>query len=683
MPAWMHFAAWRRRHRLQGEPLNSDAAVAGKVQLQPFSLERFEQLAYAHRHEEAANELLKLLDYLGNNYGQLGRLGNAPSGDDTADERDLHFATRIASAVSALFSDPNFRLSERGFLRFIPLQRSLANIFGASSFATADHIIHLLNNSGNREHVTLSDPDLLKFCLLYSPDSSIPIQPEVFWKKNKRLAAGLFLALLSSRIVSTVPGHGKREKLLEWLPSHLGELQLDDLPLGILHDVWMHCSYAEGAGKHEIKRAINGLIRKKLVGGGLNDVVPEPTAPDAKPVALCIVEWFGSTHSVYRTHSLSLESLRSKYHVVGVSLRGESDQISRKAFDEVLVIPPTQTIFDTVRQVRKLALEKRPQFAYFLSVGMFPETIFLANLRLAPIQIAGLGHSASTFSDCMDYFLVEEDYIGDPQRFSERVVALPRESSPYRPPANAPRIAAQERPSTGPVRVGVTASLMKFNPMFLNALRRIAQDAKVRVEFCFFPLLAQGISKIYLQNIVRRFLGDAGTVYPQLPYSEYLAKLNTCQMFVNPFPFGNMNGIVDAVRLGLPGVCWTGPEVHSHIDQGLFERLGFPGWLVTRTTEEYVGATLRLVEKPDERLELSRKLQRSDPDAVLFRGNAGLFADAVEWVVKTHGTHGQERLLRPSVARKPAGHSVPQPGMKAALAQPKSGAKVKKSAKTR
>jgi hypothetical protein len=647
-----------------------------------FSLDKFESLVYSRKHEEAARELLKLLDYLGANYGQLGQLGNAPSGDFTADERDVHFASRIAAAVSALFSDPDFRLSEGGYLRFIPLQRSLANIFGASSFATADHIIYLLNTSGKRENVTLSDADLLKFCLLYSPDSSIPIQPEIFWSKNKRLAAGLFLALLSSRLVSTVPAHAKRERLLEWLPQRLGELQLDDLPLGILHDVWMHCSYAEGDKKHEIKRAINGLIRSKLLASGLNDVIPETAAPGAKPVALCIVEWFSSTHSVYRTHSLSLESLRSKYHVVGVSLRGESDLLSRKSFDEVLVVPPSQTIFDCVRQVRKLAAEKRPQFVYFLSVGMFPETIFLANLRLAPIQFAGLGHSASTFSDCVDYFLVEEDYIGDPQRFSERVVALPRASSPYRPPANAPKLAAHDRRTTGSVRIGVTASLMKFNPMFLNTLRRIAQNAKVDVEFCFFPLLAQGISKIYLQNIVRRFLGDTGTVYPQLPYAEYLAKLNTCHMFVNPFPFGNMNGIVDAVRLGLPGVCWTGPEVHSHIDQGLFERLGFPGWLVTRTAEEYVRATLRLVERPAERLELSRKLQKSDADAVLFRGNASLFAGAVEWVVKTHGTHGQEKLLRPSVAKN-AGQSAPQPAMKPPSAQPRSGAKVRKYAKTR
>ncbi len=37
-------------------------------------------------------------------------------------------------------------------------------------------------------------------------------------------------------------------------------------------------------------------------------------------------------------------------------------------------------------------------------------------------------------------------------------------------------------------------------------------------------------------------------------------------------------------------VCKTGPEVHEHIDEGLFKRLGLPNWLITQTAEEYVTA---------------------------------------------------------------------------------------------
>ena len=176
-----------------------------------------------------------------------------------------------------------------------------------------------------------------------------------------------------------------------------------------------------------------------------------------------------------------------------------------------------------------------------------------------------------------------------------------------------------------------------------------ANVRNVGVEFHFFSHAANGLAKIYLQNVLLRFLSDRVVVYPQLPYDRYLESINRCDMFVNPFPFGNTNGIVDTVRQGLPGVCLTGAEVHSHIDEGLFKRLGLPEWLITHWPEQYVKAAVRLVNNSDEREELSRLIQQSDPDKILFHGNAALFADAVEWLHKTHARHSAEdvRVLRP------------------------------------
>ena len=79
-------------------------------------------------------------------------------------------------------------------------------------------------------------------------------------------------------------------------------------------------------------------------------------------------------------------------------------------------------------------------------------------------------------------------------------------------------------------------------------------------------------------------------------------------MMVNPFPFGNTNGIIDMVTLGLVGVCKTGAEVHEHIDEGLFKRLGLPEWLIANTVDEYVERAIRLAENHQERLELRRHI---------------------------------------------------------------------------
>ncbi|EKK3319535.1 cobalt ABC transporter permease, partial [Salmonella enterica] len=99
--------------------------------------------------------------------------------------------------------------------------------------------------------------------------------------------------------------------------------------------------------------------------------------------------------------------------------------------------------------------------------------------------------------------------------------------------------------------------------------------------------------------------------------------------FANPFPFGNTNGLVDTVRQGLPGVCLTGSEVHSHIDEGLFRRLGLPDELIATDREQYIRAVLRLAEEHDYRETLQQYLLNNDVEQVLFRGHPEKFAEVV------------------------------------------------------
>ncbi len=610
-----------------------------------FSPERLEFLAYTRRHEEAAVEIIRMLEHLDARHGGLVGIGVAPTSDLAAELRDTRFATRIASAVAALFSDPNFQLSAIGFQRFIPLQRWLAIVFGASPLANADHIIHLFNQQGydRPDQITLKDQDLLKFSLLYSLDSAIPLQPEILWGKDRKLAAALFCALLSSRIVASEKAQEKKEQLLAWLPPRLGEVELDDIPIGILHDVWMHCSYAQGRDKHAIKRAINQLVRNRLIASGFSDLPTELPSEREKPVLMCVLEWFVSGHAMYRGHSLSIEALKRRYHLIGVSMRESSDEVSRRIFDEVHVLRRSNAVLDTVREVRDLAAAAKPDVIYYPSVGMFPDTVFLVNLRLAPIQVVALGHPATTHSPFIDYVVADEDIVGDPECFSEKVVAIP--PIPHRPPADSPDIPHKVRRTPGHVKVAVAASVMKINPLFLATLRLIAEQSSVPLEIQLYSGSAFGLGKIYLQNLVRNILGDRAVMFPHLPYAEYIENINTCDMFLNPFPFGNTTGIVDTVRQGLPGICLTGPEVHSHIDEALFRRLGMPSWTITKTPDEYVAAAIRMAEKGTEREKIAKDLLKMDPDAVLFKRDAGGLCDAIEWV---HRNHEQ---LRTSPAR--------------------------------
>ena len=592
-----------------------------------FQLEEFEHLAYTRQHEPAARMLVSLLSILDNSYGVPGDKYQAmPLVAVTPEQREAHVGNRLAAAISCLLSDKNFHFAPQSLVTLFGLQRWFASIFGSTDFINADHVVRALNTAGkgNLNQLEVLPRDLPKFCLLYVPESEIVLEIDALYKVNKNLAVSLGLSLLSPRFLGSAQAHGKREALLPWLTEKLPEVEsLEVLPFGIMHDVYMHCSYADRRDKHAIKGAINVLIRRWMAQQKMTQLdtpVCIPTQGD-KPVMLVVMEWFNAGHSIYRTHSRTLEAARALFHVVGMGLASATDAVGHAVFDEWIEIKPA-ALQDQIRQIRRVASDRQAQVFYMPSVGMFPLTMMLTNIRLAPVMAMALGHPATTHSPVMDYVVVEEDYVGDPACFSEELLVLPSDGMPYRPSGLASQTPEPPLIREAPERVDicVAASAMKINPGFLLACQAIAQRSRVPVHFHFAVAFAQGMVHAQIRRVVASFLGETATVYSHRGYTEYMEIVRRCDMFINPFPFGNTNGIIDCVTAGLVGVCKTGMEVNEHIDQGLFERFGLPHWLVATDTEGYIKATVKLAENHALRSELRRT--RSGPDKVqsIFKG---------------------------------------------------------------
>jgi predicted O-linked N-acetylglucosamine transferase (SPINDLY family) len=141
---------------------------------------------------------------------------------------------------------------------------------------------------------------------------------------------------------------------------------------------------------------------------------------------------------------------------------------------------------------------------------------------------------------------------------------------------------------------------------------------------------------------LRRRLGErlpTAVVHEESPYDVYAERLAACDFFVSPFPYGNMNSIVDAALLGLPGVCLDGAEAHAHADAAYFRRMGFPEALIAQTGEAYVAAIVRLADDPVWLAECRAIAAAVGPAHAFFKGDAALFAAAVQ------------RLIDPAPAR--------------------------------
>jgi len=599
-------------------------------QKQP-SLIRFEQAVADKNYETACLELLDILSKIDSNFGAVNGIEfTFPEQLQPAyleQDRTVYFATRMAHAMTELFKDPKLVISQSGALHFLTLQRWINVIFAASPYVNADHILATLNQNEdpyNFADFRLSDSKeaLIKFCILYLPESNINLNLDALWNLDRDFCAALAFALQSPRFVGTTQAFSKRGTLLQWFPEKLVQIEnLNNLPSAISHDVYMHCSYDIAENKHLVKKALNQVIRRHILTGGFQDrEITEIGEINGKPVMVVLLEHFHSSHSIYRTHSTSMIAARERFHLIGIG-NDAVDQAGREVFDEFRELKG-ENIFERLNFIRGICEENKAAVFYMPSIGMDLLPIFASNTRLAPIQVVALGHPATTHSDFIEYVIVEDDYVGSEACFSETLLRLPKDALPYVPSALAPQhVEYKLRENPEVVNIGIASTTMKLNPYFMESLKAIRDRAKVKVHFHFALGQSIGLTHPYVERFIKNYLGDDATAHSHLPYNEYLGVLQGCDMMVNPFPFGNTNGIIDMVTLGLVGVCKTGPEVHEHIDEGLFKRLGLPEWLIAQNADEYVECAIRLAENHAERLALRRHIIENNGLQTLFTGD--------------------------------------------------------------
>ena len=600
-----------------------------ETQKQP-SVIRFEQEVAAKNYEAACVELLDILSKIDTNFGGVEGIEiDYPSqlNDELVQDKIKHFCTRVAVAMSELFSDPKLDISEGGAQRFFTLQRWINMIFASSPFVNADHVLQAYNRNPDKTnlsdfHLDNTRSSLIKFCIFYLPESNVNVNLDALWNLDPELCASLCFALQSPRFIGTEQSFSKRGTLLQWFPEKLATIEnLNNVPSAISHDVYMHCSYDIAENKHWVKKALNQVIRRHLLEGGWTDRdVTKLGERNGKPVMVVLLEHFHSSHSIYRTHSTSMIAARERFHLIGVGNEAV-DAAGQAVFDEFHLLKG-DNIFSKLNELKEICEKNGAAVLYMPSIGMDLTTIFTSNTRLAPVQVIALGHPATTHSDFIEYVIVEDDYVGSEKCFSEQLLRLPKDALPYVPSALAPQhVEYRLRENPEVVNIGIASTTMKLNPYFLAALKAIRDRANVKVHFHFALGQSSGVTHPYVERFIKSYLGNDATAHPHAPYDQYLRILHNCDMMVNPFPFGNTNGIIDMVTLGLVGICKTGAEVHEHIDEGLFKRLGLPEWLIANTVDEYVERAIRLAENHQERLALRRHIIENNGLQTLFTGD--------------------------------------------------------------
>jgi hypothetical protein len=593
------------------------------------SLVAFERRVAAREVDAAVQEALNILRCIDEGMGSPNGIDFGVPVRDIA-PKDLHIrlATRFCAAFGDLITLRGVSINAQAVELLFVYHRWSEMMFALSGFQTGAHLTSRLTDTKGAQW-KLTGAALIQFLLIFGPSSTLEINLDECYAANAGATVVAALGYLSARFVVDERACAFRERLLDWLPGKLNDITLGRIRLGFAAEIYMHCSYASGEGKHRIKADLIAQMRKVCLGAGAREMSAAPLKR-ARPRIVVVAEHFRAGHSVFRTHSRAVKSLRERFEVIGVAYGERTDDAARACFDEMIYYPPGELI-ESACWVANQIVDRSPDIVFHLGVGMSNHVIALASLRLAPVQCVSYGHTATTMSPVIDYVILPDDFVGAEDRFSEKVLRLPPAAFPYAPPApSEPPVPARTPPAAdrARVRVAIPASVMKLNAQFLRTLAEIQQRAGRPVEFVFFPLAAVGLAYHYLDQEIRRLLPDA-TVHAESDRQTYLQRLGDCDFFLCPFPYGNMNSIIDAMLMGVPGVCLDGAEAHAHADVAIFHRLGLPATLATATREDYIAEAVRLVDDAGWRQDCRQIACAIDLDKTFYVGDERLFGEAV------------------------------------------------------
>ena len=275
--------------------------------------------------------------------------------------------------------------------------------------------------------------------------------------------------------------------------------------------------------------------------------------------------------------------------------------------------------------------DDRPDILLYPEIGMEPETLKLATLRLAPLQAAYWGHPITTGLPTIDLFLSGE-LLEPPdadRHYRETLVRLPGTGAcSVWMPFEAKRPSPDLPGNRDVVRFLVCQQATKYDPSFDAIYPRIAR-ASGPCRFWFVRDRTFPWASVIVERRIRAAFASAGldpAEYVEfidwLPAGKFAGLLDTMDIYLDTPAFSGYTTAWQAVHRGIPVVTLEGRFLRQRLSAGLLRRIGVME-TIAGNDGEYVAKAAALARSPEKRTELRKCLQasavRADEDVRVVR----------------------------------------------------------------
>lgn len=241
---------------------------------------------------------------------------------------------------------------------------------------------------------------------------------------------------------------------------------------------------------------------------------------------------------------------------------------------------------------------------FYPDIGMKQNQTLLSSLeRLAPIQITTWGHSDTSGSENIDYYITSKYFDNIAKKdmiknnYSEKVVILPSLGTYYYNPITIAHKYFQfthkmldtekmefnidiDKINSDKIIIGCLQSYYKFNEEFENTILEI-MDNLVLKNIKFELLLSNSIpfNKIHLSRIKTKFKNYINNDnykikwYSNLNQSKWLSVMSQCHIMLDPFPFGGCNTSLESFSLNIPVICLPSNVISGRFTYGFYRKM--------------------------------------------------------------------------------------------------------------
>ncbi|MFT7485334.1 MAG: glycosyltransferase involved in cell wall biosynthesis [Candidatus Paceibacteria bacterium] len=233
--------------------------------------------------------------------------------------------------------------------------------------------------------------------------------------------------------------------------------------------------------------------------------------------------------------------------------------------------------------------------------------------RVARVQATGYGFPLTTGSEHMDYFIGGADVEGDGSDYVEQLVLIPGWGQalvePPLPIRERVRPQVEDR-----VQLVTVATSQKLNRDLLEAWNEILRGEQ-NVELEIFPSLKDVEAELLAPQLAPYLSAGPVQLNGWTPRENLLDTLVQSDIYLDTFPYGGYNCLIEALASGLPIVTIEGDRARNRNGAVLLRRLGMPEFLIARDYTGYINAAKQLVRDSGLRRELRERL--SNREAVL------------------------------------------------------------------